>query len=513
MKIKSYALSQLLHSKLGLTGIAIIVFFVLTAVMAPYIAQTSPSAKFVTGPWAVPEWATVLPPYSGLPPNLEAVNQNLEGWNISGARDTSFDVVRNNGLTIFSSSAGGQSLEDALFVNSSVRYSLSTISGETVINITRGFYYGYRPPYDFQFGVFAYPVSVSNAQDFYFNFILNTPNKTYDLSNYNLMSSSYTVVISYRRGIYLGQWNNVALNNMLPLVNVAALGPSAYAQGNTGQVFFSQKGNYSYTVQLVVIPIQGKTAHVELYLSKPYLFIMGRAYGLMGSDNNGRNLWSQFVYGSRISIEVGLFAAAFTVMIGTFIGMLSAVQGGLLDEFWMRVADVILVIPFLPLAIVVIYVMTQNPIIAKSLYLWLIILFSVLSWPGLARVIRSQSLSLKERGYVEAARALGAGKLYIMNKHLLPNVMGLIYANLALSVPGFILTEASLDFLFPGASQIPTWGRMISKAYEWAASASTYGFGWWWFIFPGLAIVLLSLAFVLLGYALDEIFNPRLRKR
>ena len=515
MRVKNYAVNQLLHSKIGMLGIGIIVFFTVMAGAAPLLAMTSPSQEWVAGPWAVPQWATLLPQYRGLPPNLEAVPQELSSWSILTAKGTSELPAQVTGDgPAFSGTGYPQNLGEGLLVDSNVTYSLATFDGETVLNMTKSFYYGYRAPYDFKYGVLVYPVRAQGVQDFYFRFLLTSPSgKVYHLSSYAIMSNSFVEHISYNNGVSLGTWTNVNLSNYLPDVNVAAFGPRGFTMANTGLVFFSQKGNYTYTVQLVVIPQAGKTASVKLYLSAPYLFIMGRAYGPLGSDNKGRNLWSQFVYGSRISIEVGLVASAFTVVLGTFIGLFSAVQGGLSDELWMRVADVILVIPFLPLAIVLLFVMTQNPLIARSLYLWLIVLFSVLSWPGLARVIRSQALSLKERGYVEAARALGAGKYYIMNKHLLPNIMGLVYANLALSVPGFILTEASLDFLFPNASEIPTWGRMISKAYDHAASATIYGFGWWWFLFPGLAIVLLSLAFVLLGYSLDEIFNPRLRKR
>jgi len=506
---KNSSLRLFLHSKLGITGAAIIIFFTLMAAFAPFLTSNAPNQTYVTGPWAVPQWATVFPAYSGLPPNLQEVPKALSGWQAQGARGTAFSVLDSEAIP----SASALGVNDALSVNATVPYSAATFSGETVLTVSRNFTYDYRPPYDFQFGTFVYVLNVSNVQDFYFRFLISGPTGTYHLTSYSLMSNSPVEIISFRNGIPIGRWFDISLSNVLPDVNTAALGPSGVTAVNTGEIYLGKEGVYNYTVQLVVIPQQGKTASVKVLIASPYFNVLGRAYGLLGSDNRGRDLWSQFVYGSRISIEVGLLASLATVIIGTLLGLVSAVEGGVVDEFSMRLADVILVIPFLPLAIVVIFVLTQNPIIAKSLYVWLIVLFSVLSWPGLARVIRSQALSLKERGYVEAARALGAGKFYIMNKHLLPNIMGLVYANLALSVPGFILTEASLDFLFPNSSTIPTWGRMIAKAYDHAASATIYGFGWWWFLFPGLAIVLLSLAFVLLGYALDEIFNPRLRQR
>ncbi|MGC8601460.1 MAG: ABC transporter permease [Thermoprotei archaeon] len=514
---KHYGLSEFVHNKLGVVGLIIIAFFTFTAVCAPLLTSNSPNQVYVTGPWAVPQWATVFPQYSNLPPNMLLTSNNINEWRITTNALSTATPERLSKFPSLSSGMGSSaSSAEVLFVNASVPYSVSTFSGATVASLSYSLVYTYKPPYDFQFGDVIYVANLSNIADFYFRFIISGPSGTYKLSSYSLMSNSPVEVISYRNGIPIHKWFAVSLSNVLPDVNTAALGPSGSTAVDSGEIYLSKKGNYTYTVQLVVIPEQGKTASLKIFMEPPYFKVLGRAYGLLGSDNKGRDLWSQFVYGSRISIEVGLLASGATVLIGTFLGLLSAVEGGLLDEFSMRVADVILVLPFLPLAIVVLFVFTQSPIVQREpsiLYVWLVVLFSLLSWPGLARVIRSQALSLKERGYVEAARALGAGKFYIMNKHLLPNIMGLVYANLALSVPGFILTEASLDFLFPNASTIPTWGRMIAKAYEHAASATAYGFGWWWFLFPGIAIVLLSLAFVLLGYALDEIFNPRLRKR
>jgi peptide/nickel transport system permease protein len=303
----------------------------------------------------------------------------------------------------------------------------------------------------------------------------------------------------------------VFLASNFPDVTYAAFQTTAVV-ANPGLSMFSQTGKYTVNIALIAVS-SANSGHLSVELSNPYLFIYGRQYGLLGTDWQGKDLWSQFAFGARISIEVGIVASLITVGAGALIGLIAGIYLGVTDEFLMRLADIILTIPFVPLAIVVIFVLTQSAILRGSLYFWLIVLFAVLSWPALARIIRAQTLSLKERGFIESARAMGASRWYIVRRHLFPNVLGIVYATLALSVPGFILTEAALDFLLPAASNIPTWGRTIALAYDNAASASLYGFGWWWFLFPGLAIVLLSLAFVLLGYALDSTFNPRLRKR
>jgi len=139
----------------------------------------------------------------------------------------------------------------------------------------------------------------------------------------------------------------------------------------------------------------------------------------------------------------------------------------------------------------------------------LIILIGLLGWMGFARVVRSQVLSLKERPYVEAAKAVGAGRFHIITKHILPNVMSLVYVSLALSVPSAILSEAALSFLGLFDPTVVSWGRMLHDAQTIEGGLDK----WWWWLPPGLSIALISVAFILLGYALDEILNPRLRRR
>ena len=182
-------------------------------------------------------------------------------------------------------------------------------------------------------------------------------------------------------------------------------------------------------------------------------------------------------------------------------GLVAGYLGGIVDEILMRFADMLLVLPFLPLLLVLIAVLGPS--------IWnLIILMGLLGWMGFSRVIRSQVLSLKERAFVEASRAAGAGALHIIVKHLLPNVMSLVYVNLALTVPTAIVVEAALSWLGLGDPNTMTWGMMLHDIQYWGAYKD-----WWWVLPPGLCIALLSSSFVLIGYAIDEIVNPKLRER
>ena len=224
-----------------------------------------------------------------------------------------------------------------------------------------------------------------------------------------------------------------------------------------------------------------------------------------GTDWQGRSVLSLTIWGSRVSLIVGLAATLITVVIGTGIGLIAGYYGGWKETGLMRLTDWFLVIPFLPLAIVL------SVILKPSLYT-VIFVIGITSWPSTARVIRAQVLTLKTRGYVERSRALGSKDFRLVMRHILPNVGPLIFANTVLIVAIAILTETTLSFL--GLGPDPTvnisWGTILEQAFGQGAAFSGY---WWWIVPPGVAIVLLVLSFTMIGYALDDILNPKLRGR
>jgi len=283
---------------------------------------------------------------------------------------------------------------------------------------------------------------------------------------------------------------------------VISLGPCGLAEG-----IFTHPGNV--TVSFAI----SSTVPENVMLSNPQVNIAGSAYGLLGTDELGRDVFSQFVYGAQVSLAVGLFAAIIAVLIGTVVGLVAGYAGGYVDEVLMRINDFLLVLPFLPLILVVLEIISVSGV-GKSINTeFLILLFiGLLGWNGIARIIRSQVLTVKQRQFVEASRALGAKDRHIIWKHVLPNVMGLVYANTAITVPSAILTEAALTFLGFGDPSTISWGTMLSHAQV-AFTSSLHSFVWWWFFPPGIAIALLSMSFVFVGFSLDSILNPRLRKR
>jgi len=224
---------------------------------------------------------------------------------------------------------------------------------------------------------------------------------------------------------------------------------------------------------------------------------------LLGFDEMGRDVFGALIYGARASLMIGFFVTLLIAVVGTTFGIVAGYYGGIFDIILMRITEAFMMIPTLPL------MLTLAAIIGQK-FSNIILILGLTGWTGTARLVRSQTFSIKERNYVERARALGASDAYIMRKHIFPNVFPLIFSNIILLVQNAIISESTLAFLGIGDPSIPTWGQLLRSARE--QGAITVG-SWWLFIPAGLCIVLLASSFVFIGYGFDEILNPRLRKR
>lgn len=221
-----------------------------------------------------------------------------------------------------------------------------------------------------------------------------------------------------------------------------------------------------------------------------------------GTNEVGQDLYALNIYGTRISLIVGFLAALVATSIGTTIGLVSGYYGGLLDEILMRTTDFFLVIP--PLVLMIVVGAILGPSMTNA-----ILIIGMLSWSPTARVVRSMTLSVKERPFIESAKAIGASDFTIIFKHILPNVMPAIWANMTLAVSTAIFSYAAMIFLGVGDVNDISWGMILHYAFT--SGALSAGM-WWYFVPPGLFIVLLTFAFVLVGYSLEELFNPKLRR-
>lgn len=221
-----------------------------------------------------------------------------------------------------------------------------------------------------------------------------------------------------------------------------------------------------------------------------------------GTTDVGRDIFSQVILGTRTALIVGFLAALLVTFVGSVVGIIAGYFGGWVDTVLMRIVDFFYGIPFIPFVIVLSAVLKPS--------LWNVILaVSLLSWRTVARIVRSQVLSIAKRPFIKAARVAGAGHVRIMTRYILPNVIPLVLLEMAFMVNWAIMAEASVAFLGFGDPRVTSWGQILHINFVSGYSRSA----WWWTAPPGLAIVLLLLAIFFVARSLEAVVDPRLRKR
>jgi len=220
----------------------------------------------------------------------------------------------------------------------------------------------------------------------------------------------------------------------------------------------------------------------------------------LGTDELGRDVLRQVLAGTAVSLEIGLIATLITVLIGTLVGVLAGWFTGFVDAILMRITDFFLVLPSLPLMIAL------GAIIGQSLPM-IVLVIAITSWPSTARIVRSQALALREREVVARARTVGLSSVGILWRLILPGVLALVIANAVLVIAGSILAEATLSFLGLGDPTRTSWGQILHNAFVTGAVGNGC---WWYFLPPGIGIVVVVLAFSLVGQSLERVLNPRL---
>jgi ABC-type dipeptide/oligopeptide/nickel transport system permease subunit len=507
------------HNKIGLVGLGLLILYISVAIFAPLIAPfpaeevRSSSMVRHADTFALPEWITVFPPFSdwprekifhlnwslangqGLPPSIEAV-QTSNGWKFI------YDANK-------------------------------TKSAEPVtITLTSSLDYQYAPKVLRQFTLsFSWKASPSNTtktvkfcvgsicvygpETGTMQYLLKLDMKTPNGIVYSLWDQNWFQIRDINPRAEPAFWSSNSSSNvrLTPLAELAVkLGYASYETTRMVQDMFSSKGIYTFNFTIIVKPGEAEGIMVPLEKAKGYVEVSnaefntwGRVFGLLGTDGYRHDVFSQLIWGSRISIAIGISAAALSVLFGLIVGIVAGYLGGVVDEILMRIVDILICLPALPILLVLIAMFGYN--------VWYVVLIlAIFGWQGLSRVVRSQVLSLREMTFVESAIASGGSKSYIMFRHILPNVLPIALTSLVLSVPGAIITEASLSFLGFGDPFAPTWGKMLQNAYD-TNAFSPVNLAWWDILPPGLAITFLCLTFVFIGHAVDEIVNPRLRRR
>ena len=482
-------LRVLTKNRMALLGIILLILFSFMALAAPLLTPYSTS-DVVSGTVAQPEWVMNFPDGYYLSKNVVVVSDPLlssaasvQAWTFDASRSTINNLQMSYAPGIYSSIPSKGSIQLA--------YSGSSPGSVTLSQTFQFPYHG--PPKKFIASFAVLLAGASQTSPIHVRVFINRIGNQV----FNLVDQDMT---------YNGQW--------LPQAGGTSLDSSADSWGNVpvktilgmqgtrfdpATIIFSSLQSYSYGIEVTF------NGPAKVNIDTLQLKLYGTAFGLLGTDNAGADLLTKNIYGSRISLTVGLLAAGIGISLGLLVGLMAGFLGRFVDEVLMRFTDMMLVIPGLPLLIVLVEVL------GASIYN-VIIIIGFLGWMGFARVIRSQVLTLRERPYIEAAKAAGAGPLRIMARHIFPNIVSLTYVNLALSVPTAILTESALAFLGLSDASVISWGHIFEDVRDSGALSLTPP-PWWWVVPPGILIAAISLSFIFIGYALDEIFNPRLRRR
>ncbi len=492
--------------KAGLAGLAIVLFYIVLGVVGPVMTKYDPIASMgVADNVALPEWyAQIVDPK--LPRNMEF---QFSSWRMVGEDRVGNVMVNVTGsggrLTILFSGVG---------------------SANVSIESTDLYLYPYKPArsmlitYSFQASTIDNKTGWYNLQMFIINPDLLGRNKTITQGgvSVNVPMGYYAFYdeVGFKLGAFTPYSKDIKnITNQSIRMPLYVLNPRQEYKlpefvNPVSELLLEEntrigvKINASYYCNPQDFIMRCDTQGLRIVIEPIYIKIYGLAFGLLGTSYLGVDVWTQFVYGSRAAIMFGFGVAAAVVIMGLLIGVMAGYHGGRrTDTLLTFLTDVVYFLPALPL------ILTVGIVFGRSIYAIFAIIV-LLSWPGFARLTRSWTLALRNEQYVEAAQALGASTRRIIARHIIPHLTPLTVYAIVLDVPAAVFTEVAIQLIGFGDPGFPSWGKMLHEAYN--GGAITSG-AWWWIMPPIFGVTTMALGFALIGMALDEIVNPRLRRR
>lgn len=506
-------LAMVMKKKSAIAGITIIIFFALIGGLANVITKYSYSASRLADSFAIPSW--LAPPDT--PRNIEETFKTFQLIKQQVDQSVSVEVVTlSNGIAIKIRGPGSANI--VLTSSEYVLYPYDPagaliLSSSLVVNNLSSV----MPWYNVQIVIENLDLSSRNAtyrlklpdgsakyipRGVYVAFDLARERliQLYDLVNTRIVpKKTISAVLPNPMINRIQPYSDRTLIGIIEGINAVReliLEKNTRVALNVNIVYYCNPADFSMRCS----PDSG----IEIILEPMSFKVLGKAFSVLGTNHMGADVWSQFAWGARSAIVLGIGVASAIVFLGLVVGLIAGYNyGTIVDSIITFTIDIIYFIPLLPL------IMVLGMIYGRSMLLiyTLLILFS---WPGTARIIRNWAAVQKEAPFVEAARAVGAGTLRILFVHIAPQLVPYLVYSIVMSVPGVIMFEAGVQLIGFGDPEAATWGRMISEAYREGGFLHN---AWWWFGPPILGIIAISIGFVLIGLALDEIANPRLRRR
>lgn len=469
--------SRLRRNRKGLTGLFLLGVVLALAVAGPLTTPFDPDRDtLLADPVVPPEWAAILPGYAGLPPNIQ-FRVDPGDWKIASPASPWLRVESSGSLQL-------------LYQGDGVKRSES-------VELSYAFTYDYRPP-----RAMTLKLPVTYLTDSPYNLVKQEGIRVRFSINITRGADGRSFILHDSR--LLRPFNGTVNINTQDQRLLQANGFSLL--DNLAEKIFEKPGAYTIRLRVLLDDLGGTgNPRASMAVGSAEVRIRGRTFGLLGTDYLGRDVWTLFVYGARPALLAGVMVGLGVVGLGMVIGLISGYRGGFTDRSLMFMGDTMTLLPTLPMILLGILIFGRNIWVSLAI----VIIFGA-GYAGVARQLRAWVLSIKERPFVESARAIGCSDTRIMFRYVLPQTAPFLLYAFVLAIPNGIFLVFALEILGLGDPKVPSWGRTLGEAWNGGAILAN---AWWWLTPPLIGVFMTALAFILIGYALDEIVNPRLRTR